>query len=252
VLGTEGAGTIAAVGNDVTQFKEGDRVYAAELANPKGGFYAEYAVVKADNASLIPGDLSMEQAAVLPSDALTALTGLQKVIGLKEGESLLIFGASGGLGHLAIQLAKRLGAKVFAIASGDDGVELARKLGADTAVNGRSDEVLKAAKEFASEGIDAALVTAGGDKTNEALSAIRKGGRVAYPNGVSPEPKAPDGVEIKAYDGEGDRDLIEKLNDLINAGPFVVHVDQTFALQDAAKAHQALSEHHLGKIALHI
>jgi NADPH:quinone reductase-like Zn-dependent oxidoreductase len=252
VLGTEGAGTIAALGHDVTQFKEGDRVYAAELGNPKGGFYAEYAVVKADNASLIPGDLSMEQAAVLPSDALTALTGLQKVIGLKEGESLLIFGASGGLGHLAIQLAKRLGAKVFAIASGDDGVELARKLGADTAVNGRSDEVLKAAKEFASEGIDAALVTAGGDKTNEALSAIRKGGRVAYPNGVSPEPKAPDGVEIKAYDGEGDRDLIEKLNDLINAGPFVVHVDQTFALQDAAKAHQALSEHHLGKIALHI
>ena len=76
VLGTDGAGTVAAVGEKVKELKEGDRVYAAELGNPKGGFYAEYAVVKADNASLIPSGLSMEQAAVLPSDGFTALTGL--------------------------------------------------------------------------------------------------------------------------------------------------------------------------------
>src|SRR5215470_2933643 len=68
VLGTDGAGTVAAVGGKVKEFKEGDRVYAAELGNAKGGFYAEYAVVKADNASLIPGDLKMEQAAVLLTD----------------------------------------------------------------------------------------------------------------------------------------------------------------------------------------
>ena len=86
VLGTDGAGTIAAVGKDVSGFKEGDRVYAAELGNPKGGFYAQYAAVKADNASLIPGNLSIEQAAVLPTDGLTALTGLEKVLGLKAGE----------------------------------------------------------------------------------------------------------------------------------------------------------------------
>src|SRR5215470_20117112 len=59
VLGTDGAGTIAAVGKDVDRFKEGDRVYAAALANPKGGFYAQYAAVKADNASLIPGELTI-------------------------------------------------------------------------------------------------------------------------------------------------------------------------------------------------
>src|SRR5678816_1269774 len=123
VLGTDGAGTIAAVGKNVSRFKEGDRVYAAQLANPKGGFYAQYAAIKADNASFIPGHLSIEQAAVLPTDGLTALTGLEKVLGLKSGESLLVYGASGGIGHLALQLAKRLGAKVFAIASGEDGVE---------------------------------------------------------------------------------------------------------------------------------
>jgi NADPH2:quinone reductase len=252
VLGTDGAGTIAAVGKDVTGFKEGDRVYAAELANPKGGFYAQYAAVKADSASLIPGNLTIEQAAVLPTDALTALTGLEKVLGLKSGESLMVIGGSGGIGHLAIQLAKRLGANVLAIASGDDGVQLAKKLGADSAVDGHGPNVLDAAKEFAPNGIDAALVTAGGEETDEALLAIRKGGRVAYPHGVMPEPTAPDGVEIEAYDGENSPALIERLNALIDSGPFEVHVDRTFRLEEASKAHKALTEHHLGKIALRI
>lgn len=252
VLGTDGAGTIEAVGTDVKHFKEGDRVYAGELANPKGGFYAQYVAVKADNVSLIPGNLTIEQAAVLPTDGLTALTGLEKVLGLKSGESLMVFGASGGIGHLALQLAKRLGARVFAIASGDDGVQFVKKLGADSAVDGRSDEVLEAARKFAPNGMDAALVTAGGEQTDEALLAIRQGGRIAYPHGVMPEPAAPDGVSIEAYDGEFSRALIDRLNALIDAGPFEVHVDRTFRLEEAGEAHKALNEHHLGKIALSI
>lgn len=252
VLGTDGAGTIAAVGKDVKRFKEGDRVYAAELANPKGGFYAQYVAVNADNTSLIPAHLTIEQAAVLPTDALTALTGLEKVLGLKSGETLMVFGASGGVGHLALQLAKRLGAEVFAIASGSDGVEFVKNLGADSAVDGRSENVVSAARDFAPNGIDAVLVTAGGKRTDQALSAIRKGGRIAYPHGVMPEPAAPDGVNIEAYDGEFSAALINRLNELINSGPFEVHVDETFPLEEAGKAHDALAEHHLGKLALRI
>lgn len=252
VLGTDGAGTIAAVGKDVNRFKEGDRVYAAQLANPKGGFYAQYAAINSDNVSHIPGHMSIEQAAVLPTDAVTALTGLEKVLGLKAGESLMVYGASGGIGHLALQLAKRIGANVFAIASGDDGVQFAKKLGADSVVDGRGDDVLEAAKTFAPNGIDAALVTAGGERTDEALLAIRKGGRIAYPHGVMPEPTAPDGVEIEAYDGEASRALIDRLNALIESGPFDVQVDRVFPLEEAGKAHKALAEHHLGKIALQV
>ena len=252
VLGTDGAGTIEAVGKDVDRFKEGDRVYGAELANPKGGFYAQYTAVKADHASLIPGHLTLEQAAVLPTDGLTALTGLEKVLHLKSGESLMVVGASGGIGHLALQLAKRLGAHVFAIASGDDGVQFAKKLGADSAVDGHGDDVLNLAMQFAPNGIDAALITAGGERTVRALSAIRKGGRIAYPHGVMPEPTAPDGVKLEAYDGENSRALIDRLNSLIDSGPFIVHVDKTFPMQDAGKAHKALAEHHLGKIVLRI
>ena len=252
VLGTDGAGTVAAVSEKVKKFKEGDRVYALELGNPKGGFYAEYAAVKADNASLIPGALTMEQAAVLPSDALTALKGLNEVLDLRPDESVMIFGASGGIGHLAVQLAKRLGARVFAVASGEDGVGFVKRLGADAAVDGHSDNVLEVAREFAPDGIDAALVTAGGEATDRALSAIRAAGRVAYPNGVMPEPKPRAGVSIEAYDGEGGRETIDRLNQLIEAGPFEVHVHRTFPLEEAAAAQATLAEHHLGKIALRV
>ena len=252
VLGTDGAGTVAAVGESVKDFKEGDRVYAAELGNPKGGFYAEYAVVKADNASLIPSDLKMEQAAVLASDGFTALKGLEDVLDLQRDESVMIFGASGGIGHLAVQLAKRLGARVFAVASGKDGVGFVKRLGADAAVDGRSDNVLDVAREFAPDGIDAALVTAGGDATDRALSAIRPDGRVAYPNGVMPAPKPHAGVSVEAYDGEGGREAIDRLNELIEEGSFDVHVHRVFPLEDAAAAQAALEEHHLGKIALRV
>ena len=252
VLGTDGAGTVAAVGSNVTDIEEGDRVYAAELGNPKGGFYAEYAVVKAENASLIPGDLKMEQAAVLASDGFTALKGLEDVLDLQPDESVMIFGASGGIGHLAVQLAKRLGARVFAVASGEDGVGFVKRLGADAAVDGRSDKVLDVAREFAPDGIDAALVTAGGDATDRALVAIRPDGRVAHPNGVMPVPKPPSGVSVEAYDGEGGREAMDRLNELIEDGPFEVHVHRVFPLEQVAEAQAALEEHHLGKIALRV
>jgi NADPH:quinone reductase len=194
VLGSDGAGTVSAVGEQANRFKEGDRVYAAALINPKGGFYAQYIAVKSANVSHIPGKLTIEEAGVMPSDAMTALRGLDDMLSLKEGETLMIFGASGGIGHLAVQLAKRMGARVFAVASGDDGVALAKRLGAGFAINGRKDDVVAAAREFASGGLDAALVTAGGEAADRALKAVRDGGRAAHPNGVMPEPKASHGV----------------------------------------------------------
>ena len=250
VLGTDGAGTVTAVGKQVTGFKEGDRVYGAALANPKGGFYAEYTSVKDEYVSRIPDKLSIEQAGVMLSDAVPGLRGLDDILRLKHGESVMIFGASGGIGHMAVQLAKRMGARVFAVASGDDGVSLAKRLGADAVVNGHRDDVAAAAREFAPRGLDAALVTAGGEAADQALTAMRNGGRVAHPNGVEPAPKAPPGVKVIAYDGEPDREIIDKLNRLIEAGPFEVHIARTFSLEQAADAHRALDEHHLGKLAL--
>ncbi len=250
VLGTDGAGTVIEIGENVSRFEEGDRVYAYGELQPRSRFHAEYAVVKADNVARVPSGLSLDQAGAMPADAITALVGLEEVLALRAGETLLVFGASGGIGHLAVQLAKRIGARVLAVASGDDGVTLARDLGADACVDGHGGDVAAAAKQFAPDGIDAALITATGDGLDDALAAIRDGGRVAFPNGVEPAPTARSGVEVKAYDGAVSRDRLERLNQLIESGPFRVHVARTFSLDQAGEAHKALSQHFLGKLAV--
>jgi NADPH:quinone reductase-like Zn-dependent oxidoreductase len=250
VLGSDGAGTVDAVGDNVRHFKKGDRVYGIAFLNPKGGFYSQYAVVKENSVSRIPGKLSMPQAAAMAVDAITALAGLDTTLGLKNGESVLILGASGGIGHLAVQFAKRMGARVLAVASGDDGVAFVRGLGADKVVDGKKDDIAAAARQFAPEGIDAVLLTAGGEAAEEALSTLRQGGRAAYPNGIDPIPKERAGIKIQSYNGEYAPPPFEKLNRLIEAGPFEVHVARTFNLDQAADAQRALEDHYLGKLAL--
>jgi NADPH2:quinone reductase len=252
VIGSDGAGTVVAVGKDVKRFKQGDRVYGMTLAGPKGGFYAEYTIVKAEHAARTPNNLPTGQAGVMPADAVTALRGLDDTLGLKSGETIMIFGAGGGIGHLAVQLAKRMGARVLAVASGDDGVKLVQQLGADAAVNGRRDDVEAAARQFAPDGLDTALLTAGGDAAEKALKAMREGGRVAYPNGVEPEPKPRPGIAVQSYDGMPDPEVLERLNRLIEAGPFEVHIARTFTLEQAADAHRALESHYLGKLGLQL
>jgi NADPH:quinone reductase len=257
VLGSDGAGTVADVGDRVKGFTPGDRVYAFGLVNPKGGFYAEYAAVKAEDVSRIPGNLTTQQAGAMPVDAMTALRGLDDTLGLKPAESVMIFGASGGIGHLAAQLATRMGARVFAVASGSDGVALVKSLVADAVVvDGHKDDIAAAARQFAPNGLDAALITAGGPVADDALTAVRAGGRVAYPNGVEPTPEPPFGIDAKSYDGMPDPQAIEKLNRLIESSgppgtePFKVHVARSYPLDQAAEAHRALDEHYLGKLVL--
>jgi NADPH:quinone reductase len=250
VLGSEGAGVVAAVGEAVTRFEPGDAVYAAAFLNPRGGFYSEYAAVAEDLVSHIPDGLSTNDAGVMSGVAITALRGIDDVLAVRSGESVMVFGASGGIGHIAVQFLERRGARVFAVASGADGVALVQGLGADACVDGRSEEVLAAARAFAPDGLDAALMTAGGAAAQSALDAVRSGGRAAYPNGVRPAPLAPSGVELTSYNGEPDREIIGRVNELIEAGPFRVHIAQTFPLERAADSHRALDTHYPGKLAL--
>ena len=251
VLGWDGAGTIAAVGARVSRFKQGDRVYAASFPKHKGGgFYAQYATVEANYVAPVPDKLTIDQAGVMGWDVLTAFSGLDDVLGLKPSEALMIFGASGGIGHMAVQLAKRMGARVLAVASGADGVALAKRLGADAVVNGRKDDVVAAAHRFAPDGLDAALLTASGETAVRAVGAVRDDGRVAYPNGVMPEPKVRPGVRLNSYDAIRGQAATAKLHRLIDSGLFEVHVAHTFTLEQIAEAHRALDEHYLGKLAL--
>ncbi|WP_404363641.1 NADP-dependent oxidoreductase [Corallococcus coralloides] len=252
VPGADGAGEVIAVGKKVKDFKVGDQIYGSAFLSSKGGFYAEYVAVKEDQAAKVPKGLKVEQAAVLAADGLTGLLGLEEHLQLKSGQKLLIFGASGGIGHIAVQLAKRIGAKVLAVASGQDGVELARRLGADAVAEGHQEDLEKVCRDFAPEGFDAALVLARGDAAEPLLRNVRKGGRIAYPNGVEPAPKGPEGVETKAYDGIPTPRVMKRLNELIEAGPFHLEIGRLYALEEAAKAQQEVLKHHLGKYAMKI
>lgn len=252
ILGWDGAGTIAAVGSDVQGLKVGEKVYAAEMPLPKGGFYAEYKAVQAEHVARIPKKLTMEQAAAMPWCALTAQSGLE-ALKLQKGETVMIFGASGGIGHIAIQFAKSVGAKVFAVASGADGVNLSAQLGADKAIDGLAEDVVAAAKQFAPEGIDAAFVLIGGKAADTALTIIRSGGRIAYPDGVWPNPHTKEDVESLTYNGDTSRTATKRLNAFIDSNPsFTVHVDKVFPLEQVVTAHKVLSSHFVGKIVLRI
>ncbi|MFG3706616.1 zinc-binding alcohol dehydrogenase family protein [Micromonospora sp. NPDC047670] len=242
---------MAAVGRNVTRFDVGERVNAATMPVPRGGFYAEYGVVEAEFVARVPERMPTEQAGAMAWDALTALSGVD-LLGLRPGETLMVFGASGGIGHLAVQLARHSGIRVLAVASGDDGVALARRLGADDAVDGRKDDVLAAALEFAPGGLDAALVTVGGETAERSLRAIKNSGRIAWPNGVLPVPATSLGATVSSFDGDRSRTATDRLNAIIEASSFEVHVARTFPLERVADAHRALNDHYVGKLALDV
>ena len=254
VLGTDGSGTIAQLGNRVRRFKAGDRVYAYLWNSPKGGFYAEYAAVPVDNVALIPNPpLDLKHAGAVPVTGLTALQGIADHLGVQAGEHVMIHGASGGVGTLAIQFAKARGAKVLAIASGPDGVALVNRLGADAAVDGHKDDFAKAAFSFAPKGMDAVLVLGSGKSVPRCLDVLRAGGRLAYPNGVDPAPQKRRGFKIIAYDAKVGTREFERLNRAIRKAELNVPIAAEFPLAEAAKAHRRVEQGHtLGKIILRV
>lgn len=251
VLGGECAGIVAAIGDGVERFAVGDRVYAQAFMNDKGGCYAQYVAVSQKTVAPMPSGFDMLMAGGLPIAGATALSNLE-ALEIGDRSTLMLWGASGGVGHVALQLAKRMGARVFAIASGADGVELAQRLGADEAVDGHNADIAQRAHDFAPEGFDATLVLVGGDKVQATLSQIRQGGIIAFPNGVMPEPIAPDGVQLKKVNGFGNPELFHRLNQLMSGGAFEVHIAQTFPLEETTQAHEAMKKHYVGKIVLNV
>ncbi len=255
VIGTDGAGLVAAVGAAVTRFKVGDPVYAHCWDNAKGGFYAEYAAVPAKCVARLPKGVSLDSAGALAASGLTALQGIDGVLHVRPGDRLIIHGASGAVGTLAIQFAKLRGALVLATASGDDGVALVRHLGADAAVDGRRGDIAAAAHAFAPQGADAVLALAAGDGLQRCMEALHPGGRVAFPNGVEPVPQPRTGITIVAYDAitEPEETELARLNQAIEARKFEIPIPAEYPLAEAAKAHARMAAGHvLGKLVLRV
>jgi NADPH:quinone reductase-like Zn-dependent oxidoreductase len=253
VLGTDGAGIVAAVGAKVQGFKVGEQVYSYSWDNPHGGFYAEYVAVPAERVGLVPGNLTLRQAGAIATTGLTAIQGIDDALHLKAGDTLIIHGASGGVGSLALQFAKLRGVKVLATATGEDGLAFVKGLGADAAVDGRHGDIAAAAHALAPAGVDAVLALAGGQTLERCIDALRPGGQVAFPYGVEPEPKAHDGVAFIRYNAIPGVDEFERLNRAIEAAKLKVPIEAEFPLAQADKAQERVEGGHiLGKIVLRI
>jgi NADPH:quinone reductase-like Zn-dependent oxidoreductase len=254
VLGSDGSGTIAQVGSRVHRFKAGDRVYSYAWNSPKGGFYAEYVAVHMDNTVRFPDPpLDLKHAGAVPVTGLTALQGIGDHLDVQTGENVMIHGASGAVGTLAIQFAKERGAKVLAVASGRDGVTLVERLGADLGVDGHRDDFVEAAFTFAPKGVDAVLVLGSGDSVPRCLDVLRQGGRLAYPNGVEPVLEKRRGLKIIPYDAKAGVREFEKLNTVIKKARLKMPLAAEFPLEEAAKAHRRIKQGHvLGKIILRV
>jgi NADPH:quinone reductase-like Zn-dependent oxidoreductase len=253
ILGTDGSGTIAAVGSRVRRFAPGDRVYAYSFSNRKGGFYAEYVVVEAENVAAAPEVLNLKKAGAVAAIGLTAQQGIEDVLKVKRGEAVVIHGASGGLGTLAVQFAKARGARVMATASGNDGMSVVRRVGADAVADGRRDDLKAAAEAFAPKGVDAVLAFAGGKSLTRLLDALRPGGRLVYPNGVEPAPRKRRGLNVESYDATPGVRALDRLGKAIAKARAEVRITDEFPLEQAAKAHARVEQGHvLGKIVLRI
>ena len=231
------------------RFRRGDRVWAYSFANAKGGFHADYVAVDAGHVARVPTRLSTLEAGAGAATGLTALQGIDDVLKIRAGESLLIFGASGAVGTLAVQFARWRKARVLAGASGRDGVRLVRRLGADEAFDARREPERFAA--LAPDGVDAALVLAASPALAELLARVRPGGRIAYPNGVEPAPRRRRRVRLLPYDAEVGPRPLARLDRAVQGARLRVPIAAGFPLAQAAKAHARVGDGHvLGRVAL--
>ena len=243
VLGTDGTGIVVAKGSRVKRLHVGDRVYAYEFGHAQGGFYAEYAVAKASHAARVPRQLGPLEAGAAVPIALTALQGVVDQLRLRRGETVLIFGASGAVGSLAVQFAKQRGARVLATASGPRATRQVRALGADAVIDARRDDDIARLPQLAPEGIDAALAFAGGDKLERCLDLMRAGGRVAFPNGIGPKPpRRRRSMKRSAYDLTVDPRWFGRLERTLVHARVRVPIAAVLPLADAAHAHRRLAE----------
>jgi NADPH:quinone reductase len=253
VPGTDGAGRVESVGAAVRRFRRGQRVYSYSYQNPKGGFHADLVTVAATKVAPIPRGLDTANAGAIAATGLTALQGVEK-LAVRKGETVIIHGASGGVGTLALQFAKSRGARVLATASGRDGIALVRRLGADVAIDGKKGDLTGAARRFAPDGVDAVLAFAGGPSLSECLEALKKrGGRLVYPNGVEPAPRKRKGVRTIAYDGTPGVREFERLNRAVERAKLNVPISKTYLLARARDAYRTAAEGHVvGKVTLRI
>ncbi|MFD6431931.1 NADP-dependent oxidoreductase [Streptomyces venezuelae] len=235
ILGYDVSGVVEEVGPGVTLYQPGDAVFGMPRFPEQTGGYAEFVAAPARRFAPKPAGLSHVEAAALPLAALTAWQGLIETAGLRAGQRVLIHAAAGGVGHLAVQIAKAHGAYVIGTARADKH-DFLRSLGADELIDYTATDFSEAVRD-----VDVVLDGVGGAYGDRSLPVLRRGGHlVTLPDpGGLPDPQR--AAELGVHAGwtivEPDRLGLLEIARLVDEGKLRVEVDTVLPLEEAAKAH---------------
>jgi zinc-binding alcohol dehydrogenase/oxidoreductase len=283
IPGSDGAGTVAAVGAGVADWQPGDEVViypvladhtchfclAGEqelcdhfriLGGPDNGTYAQYLVIPALNLYPKPARLSWEEAAAFPLTALTAYRLVLHRAGLRAGETVLIHGIGGAVAIFALQLARLAGATAFVTSSSEEKLRRAQELGAAALIDYKHDDVLAEVRRLTGgRGVDLVVDTVGTATWQTSLQAVRKGGRVALCGGTSGSLAETNLRQIfwnhltVVGSSMGSQSDFAQVLHLVASGAIVPVIDSVVPLAEAAQAHRRLeAQAQFGKIVLGI
>ncbi|MET8685976.1 NADP-dependent oxidoreductase [Streptomyces sp. NPDC004732] len=235
ILGYDVSGVVEEVGPGVTLYQPGDAVFGMPRFPEQTGGYAEFVAAPARRFAPKPAGIGHEEAAALPLAALTAWQGMIETAGLRAGQRVLIHAAAGGVGHLAVQIAKAHGAYVIGTAR-EEKHDFLRSLGADELIDYTVTDFSEAVRD-----VDVVLDGVGGAYGDRSLPVLRRGGHLVTlpdPGGLpDPERAAELGVHTGWTVVEPDRLALLEIARLVDEGKLRVEINTVLPLEEAAKAH---------------
>jgi NADPH:quinone reductase len=271
ILGCDGVGTVEAIGNRVTRFEVDDEVYFFNggIGGPEQGNYAEYTIIHQEYAARKPANLSMTDAAAVPLVWITAYEALVDRADLQKNQTVLIHAGAGGVGHIAIQIAKSLGARIATTVSNKEKTRLVEALGAEYAINYHETDFVESALAWTNgKGVDVVFDTVGKDTFCHSFGAAMVYGKVVtllegicgveainvaklrnlsifYELMLTP-------MHLGMHENRiAQRRILEEATRQIEAGEVSVKVTKTFPMEKTAQAHQLIEKGHMtGKIVL--
>jgi len=238
ILGKDVAGQVEAVGVGVTEFEPGDEVFG-DLSASGWGAYAEYVSAPVDALVRKPANITFDAAAAVPESAVVALQGLRDKGEIKSGDKVLVYGASGGIGTFAVQIAKSLGAEVTGVCSTRN-VEMVRSLGADHVIDYTREDFVESGLQY-----DLILATAGYRSLFDYKRALAPGGRYVATGGEMAQVFQPmllgpwlsgEGHKLTNLAMEPNKDDLKFVKDLIEAGKVQPVIDKRFPLAELPEA----------------
>ena len=269
IPGCDASGIVEAVGAQVKNFKPGDAVYFSQPGfHQRQGTYAEYVLVDAGLLAMKPSSLSFEQAAAAPLVLITAWEALHDRARIEHGQAILIHAGAGGVGHVAIQLAKLAGARVITTVSSERKANFAKRLGADHVIDYRTQDVVaEVLRHTVNEGVDIAFDTVGPDVLQSCFQCVKPYGDVVTI--LQPMPQTdwsearkrnvrfslelmltPVLLELEAAKKHQGK-ILQQCAALLDDGKLIIEVAQIFPLKDAVQAQYMLEqEHPAGKVVL--